>query len=99
MAVADTFDQIVSKDLHEPLVRLCTQLASEGAVNEHSYFNQIVIMLNPPRTEASVLEAVFELSRCAFINLEYSDAATEQINQILDRAISLSEVMSADSRQ
>ena len=95
MTVADTFDQIVSKDLHEPLVRLCTQLASEGAVDEHSYFNQIVIMLNPPRTEASVLE----LSRCAFINLEYSDAATEQINQILDRAISLSEVMSADSRQ
>ena len=62
MTVADTFDQIVSNDLHEPLIRLCTQLASEGAVDEHSYFNQIVIMLNPPRTEASVLEAVFELS-------------------------------------
>ncbi len=42
MTVADTFDQIVSKDLHEPLIRLCTQLASEGAADEHSYFNQTV---------------------------------------------------------
>ena len=43
-----SFDQIVSNELHEPLVRLCTQLASEGAVAEHEYFNQIVLMLSPP---------------------------------------------------
>ena len=39
-----SFDQIVSNELHEPLVRLCAQLASEGAVAEHEYFNQIVLM-------------------------------------------------------
>ena len=94
-----SFDQIVSNGLQEPLVRLCAQLASEGAVAEHEYFNQIVLMLSPPRSEITVLEAIFQLSNCAFLNYEYSFEATEQIDKILERAISLSEVMSADSRQ
>ena len=94
-----SFDQIVSNELHEPLVRLCAQLASEGAVAEHEFFNQIVLMLSPPRSEITVLEAIFQLSNCAFLNYEYSFEATEQIDKILERAISLSEVMSADSRQ
>ena len=56
-------------------------------------------MLSPPRSEITVLEAIFQLSNCAFLNYEYSFEATEQIDKILERAISLSEVMSADSRQ
>ena len=96
---ASSFDQIVRDEIHAPLMRLCEQLASEGAAHEHLFFEQIVTMLSPPRSEVSVLEAVFELSRCAFIDFDYSPEATEQINQILDQAIALSEVMSADSRQ
>ena len=73
-----SFDQIVSNELHEPLVRLCAQLASEGAVAEHEFFNQIVLMLSPPRSEITVLEAIFQLSNCAFLNYEYLSSPSIQ---------------------
>ena len=43
--------------------------------------------------------ACIELGRCAFLGFRFTPETQEQVTQILDQAIDLSSLMSADSMQ
>ncbi|MFT4799635.1 MAG: hypothetical protein ACI9W1_003074, partial [Candidatus Azotimanducaceae bacterium] len=63
--------------------------------SEFAFFSNILFMLRDPDNEIAVLEAVIELSKCAFVGLTFSGEAQQQIDGILERAITLSHTMSA----
>ena len=74
-------------------------LSEEDQMEACSFFAGVLDMLSNPEDEPTVLAAVIELSRCAFLGFQYTPAATERINQILDKAIVLSATMSAGQLQ
>ncbi len=90
-----TFADVVQHELITPLLALCQQLSEEGATAEFAFFSNLLMMLGDPETESQVLEAVIELSRCAFLGFTYSPEAAAMIDAILERAITLSHTMSA----
>ena len=94
-----SFAAVVNTELTEPLKTLCQLLASEGSAEEFAFFANLLFMLGDPEDEAQVLAAVIELSNCAFVGLNFSSAAQSQINDILDRAISLAHTMSAPAHR
>ena len=93
------FAELVERDISKPLIELCSLLADEDEMEAVTFFSGVAALLSDPSDEAMVLAGVIELSNCAFIGLSYSAAATERINEILDRAILLSATMAADTPQ
>lgn len=95
MADANSFGAVVTTEIVEPLKTLCDFFAEEGSHNEFAFFANVLFMLREPGNEVAVLEAVIELSKCAFVGLSFSPVAQAQIDSILERAITLSHTMSA----
>ncbi len=95
MSDVDSFGAVVTKEVAEPLKALCDFFAEEGSHNEFAFFANVLFMLRDPENEVAVLEAVIELSKCAFVGLSFSPVAQIQIDSILERAITLSHTMSA----
>jgi hypothetical protein len=90
-----SFDKVVTDQVVDPIKALCELFLEEQAHNEFAFFSNILFMLREPGNEVAVLEAVIELSKCAFVGLSYSVAAQHQIDGILVQAITLSHTMSA----
>ena len=90
------FAQIVEQDLVEPIKDLCALFEAQQAHAEFAFFSTLLFHLRDPDDEASVLFAVIELSKCAFLCFVYSEAAKLRIDLLLDRAITLSHTMSAN---
>lgn len=95
MSDASSFGSIVTQEIVEPIKDLCDLFAEEDSQNEFAFFTSILFMLRDPESEIAVLEAVIELSKCAFIGLSFSPIAQAKIDSILERAITLSHTMSA----
>ena len=93
--MSTTFADTVRADVINPIETLCGLLSEEGCYAEFAWFSGILQMLATPEDEASVLTAVIELSQCAFLGFVFSHEAAVQIDQILERAITLSHTMSA----
>ncbi|MFT7221578.1 MAG: hypothetical protein ACI8Z1_003200 [Candidatus Azotimanducaceae bacterium] len=89
------FSEIVETDLSGRIKLLCELFAKEEAIEEYTFFSGILTLLSDPNDEPMILTAVIELSRCAFLGFSYSIEAQAQIDQLLERAINLSETMSA----
>jgi hypothetical protein len=68
---------------------------AEEAMAEFAFFANLLFMLSDPEDEVHVLEAVIELSKCAFVGLSYSAEAQVQIDSLLGRAIDVAHTMSA----
>ncbi|MFN3237586.1 MAG: hypothetical protein ACE37D_11060 [Pseudomonadales bacterium] len=90
-----SFAAVVTAEIVEPIKELCDQFAEEEAHNEFAFFANILFMLREPGNEVAVLEAVIELSKCAFVGLSFTPVAQARIDSILERAIMLSHTMSA----
>jgi len=95
MSDQNSFDSVVTEQVVAPIKALCELFLEEQAHNEFAFFSNILFMLRDPDNEVSVLEAVIELSKCAFVGLSFSSEAQDQIDGILERAITLSHTMSA----
>ena len=95
--MSTTFADTVRADVINPIETLCGLLSEEGCYAEFAWFSGILQMLATPEDEASVLTAVIELSQCAFLGFVFSHEAAVQIDQILERAITLSHTKSAPS--
>lgn len=89
------FSEIVETDLSGRIKALCELFAKEEAMEEYTFFSGILTLLSDPNDEPMILTAVIELSRCAFLGFSYSMEAQLQIDELLDKAINLSETMSA----
>lgn len=95
MSDTNSFASVVTEEIVEPLKDLCEFFVEEGSHNEFSFFANVLFMLREPGNEVAVLEAVIELSKCAFVGLSFSPIAQAKIDSILERAITLSHTMSA----
>lgn len=93
----NSFDSVVTDQVVDPIKVLCELFLEEQAHNEFAFFSNILFMLREPGNEVAVLEAVIELSKCAFVGLNFSAAAQQQIDGILEQAITLSHTMSGSS--
>ena len=89
-----TFADTVRAEVIIPIESLCGLLNEEACYAELVWFSNILKMLATPEDEASVLTAVIELSQCAFLGFVFSHEAAVQIDQILERAITLAHTMS-----
>ena len=56
-------------------------------------------MMGDGGDEGAVMMACIELGRCAFLGFRFTPDVELQVTAILDRAIELSSIMSADSMQ
>ena len=92
------FADVVQTQFKEPLEKLCEALMENGEMEQYLFFSGILDMLGDPGNEVSVIAASIELSRCAFLGFQYSPAIQNQVNQVLDQAISISTTMSSDSQ-
>ena len=90
------FAQIVEQDLVKPIKDLCALFEAQQAHAEFAFFSNLLFHLRDPDDEASVLFAVIELSKCAFLGFVYSEEAKLRIDLLLERAITLSHTMSAN---
>ncbi len=95
MSDTESFAFVVTEEIVEPLKELCEQFVEEESHNEFAFFANVLFMLREPENELAVLEAVIELSKCAFVGLSFSHLAQAKIDSILERAITLSHTMSA----
>ena len=95
MSDANTFGAVVTTEIVEPLKALCEYFVEIEAHNEFAFFANVLFMLRDPESEIAVLEAVIELSKCAFVGLVFTPEAQQRIDHILERAITLSHTMSA----
>jgi len=91
----NSFGSVVTEEVVVPIKALCELFLEEQAHSEFAFFSNILFMLREPGNEIAVLEAIIELSKCAFVGLNFSAAAQQQIDTILERAITLSHTMSA----
>ena len=95
MTDTSSFAAIVTEEIVEPVKELCEYFVAENSQDEFAFFANVLFMLKDPGSEVAVLEAVLELSKCAFVGLNFSPIAQVQIDSILERAITLSHTMSA----
>ena len=94
--MADTdFASVVKTELTDPILDLCNLFAEEKAHDQFTFFSGVLNLLHDPNDEEMVLAATIELSKCAFLGLEYSWEAQVKIDAILERAINLAHTMSA----
>ena len=67
-----TFEETVEMHFVQPIQVLLEAFAKEGAEAEHSYFSGVLAIVKDNASEAQMLAAVIELSRCAFLGFYYS---------------------------
>ena len=92
-----TFEEMVETQFVNPIQVLLQAFSKEGADAEHEYFSGVLSIVEDKSSEAQMLAAIIELSRCAFLGFYYTDSAQSQINDLLDYWIEVSHTMSADS--
>ena len=92
-----TFEETVEIHFVQPIQVLLEAFAKEGAEAEHAYFSGVLAIVKDNASEAQMLAAVIELSRCAFLGFYYSPATHSQINDLLDYWIDIAHTMSADA--
>jgi hypothetical protein len=97
MSEDTSFAGVVTDQIIEPVKKLCDLFVEEQAHNEFAFFANVLYMLREPGNEVAVLEAVIELSKCAFVGLQFSYEAQQEIDTILEQAITLSYTMSASN--
>ncbi|HAY47181.1 MAG TPA: hypothetical protein DCY55_13005 [Gammaproteobacteria bacterium] len=91
-----TFEETVETQFVQPVQALLQAFAKEGAEAEHQYFSGVLSIVEDKTSEAQMLAAIIELSRCAFLGFYYSEATQGQINDLLDYWIDVAHTMSAD---
>lgn len=95
MSEMDSFATVVVSDIVEPIKDLCDYFAESDSSDEFAFFANVLFMLREPDSEIAVLEGILEISKCAFVGLSFTPIAQQKIDQILERAITLSHTMSA----
>ena len=93
------FSDLVITQIKGPLDALCADLMHAGELDQYLFFNGVSEMIGDASDEGAVMMGCIELGRCAFLGFRFSASAEVQVTQILDRAIELSSIMSADSMQ
>ena len=93
------FHNLVTTQIKTPLDLLCANLMEAGELDQYLFFNGISEMIGDGSDEGAVMMACIELGRCAFLGFRFTPETQEQVTQILDQAIDLSSLMSADSMQ
>jgi hypothetical protein len=91
------FSDLVITQIKGPLDALCADLMQAGELDQYLFFNGVSEMIGDASDEGAVMMGCIELGRCAFSGFRFTTSAEMQVTQILDRAIELSSMMSADS--
>ena len=91
------FSDLVITQIKGPLDALCADLMQAGELDQYLFFNGVSEMIGDASDEVTVMRGRIELGRCAFLGFRFTASAEMQVTQILDRAIELSSMMSADS--
>ena len=91
------FSDLVITQIKGPLDALCADLMQAGELDQHLFFNGVSDMIGDASDEGAVMMGCIELGRCAFLGFRFSPSVEMQVTQILDRAIELSSMMSADN--
>jgi hypothetical protein len=92
-----TFEETVETQFVKPIQALLQAFSKEGADAEHEYFSGVLSIVEDKSSEAQMLAAIIELSRCAFLGFYYSESTQSQINDLLDYWIEIAHTMSADA--
>ena len=92
-----TFEETVETQFVKPIQVLLEAFSKEGADPEHAYFSGVLSIVEDKASEAQMLAAIIEFSRCAFLGFYYSESTQNQINDLLDYWIEIADTMSADS--
>ena len=93
------FSKVVVEQIKAPLDALCAGLMAAGELDQYLFFNGVAEMMGDGTDEGSVMMGCIELGRCAFLGFQFTPDVELQVSIILDRAIELSSIMSADSMQ
>lgn len=93
------FSELVVSQIKAPLDALCEGLMAAGELDQYLFFNGVAEMMGDGSDEGAVMMACIELGRCAFLGFRFTPDVELQVTTILDRAIELSSIMSADSMQ
>ena len=91
------FSELVMMQIKGPLDALCTDLMQAGELDQYLFFNGVSEMIGDASDEDAVMMGCIELGRCAFFGFRFTGSVEMQVTQILDRAIELSSMMSANS--
>ena len=68
-------------------------------IRSEPFFNEVSKMIGDATDEGAVMMGCIELGRCAFLGFQVTPDVEFQVTKILDHAIDLSSIMSADSLQ
>ena len=93
------FSEFMVAQIKAPLDALCEGLMASGELDQYLFFNGVAQMMGDGTDECAVMMACIELGRCAFLGFRFTPDVELQVTTILDRAIELSSIMSADSMQ
>ena len=91
------FSELVMMQIKGPLDALCTDLMQAGELDQYLFFNGVSEMIGDASDEGAVMMGCIELGRCAFLGFRFTGSVEMQVTQILNRAIELSSMMSANS--
>lgn len=93
------FSDAVVAQIKNPLDALCADLMKAGELDQYLFFNGVSEMIGDASDEGAVMMGCIELGRCAFLGFTFTPDVELQVTRILDHAIDLSSIMSADSMQ
>ena len=93
------FSDVVIDQIKNPLDALCADLMKAGELDQYLFFNGVSEMIGDASDEGAVMMGCIELGRCAFLGFTFTPDVEVQVTRILDHAIDLSSIMSADSLQ
>jgi hypothetical protein len=90
------FSDVVIAQIKNPLEVLCADLMKAGELDQYLFFNGVSEMIGDASDEGAVMMGCIELGRCAFLGFRFTPDIEVQVTRILDHAIDLSSIMSAD---
>ena len=94
------FSDVVIDQIKNPLDALCADLMKAGELDQYLFFNGVSEMIGDASDEGAVMMGCIELGRCVpSLALLFTPDVELQVTRILDHAIDLSSIMSADSMQ
>ena len=93
------FSDVVIEHIKNPLDALCADLMKAGELDQYLFFNGVSEMIGDASDEGAVMMGCIELGRCAFLGFTFTPDVELHVTRILDQAIDLSSIMSADSIQ
>ena len=93
------FSELVVAQIKAPLDALCASLMAAGELDQYLFFSGVAEMMGDGTDEGAVMMGCIELGRCAFLGFYFTPDVELQVTTILDRAIELSSIMSADTLQ